>query len=394
MRRRAPLLPLLALTACSPIALANFGDYDVVEETESDSTSSATADSSDTSNASGSAGDDSDGSDGSTSAAADPPSGEGPPYAPPSIAQVALTPTPIHLNGPITVEVAAAAADGVRLELDDGTAIELSPQGDDDAPTTFVGTIPIYTGLANGEHTATLTPWRGALEGTNATADYTVSLPKPGSERFWETGDLIDAGFVAALGVLPDGDIVELGTHYVDEVPRCYLRRRDKGGGWWKADVIDLLDAQECTAIDLKVRDDGTLAILLTRHDNGVARWWLGEMAGWGAPEKNLRVGTPGEFAAALAVRGDMTAVCGSVPVQTDDAWDAALWLSSPDLAGDTPTFDYQPLPDDDPHRYGETVRDCVFVGDTLVMVGEARGLYDGELITKQIGRASCRERV
>jgi hypothetical protein len=61
---------------------------------------------------------------------------------------------------------------------------------------------------------------------------------------------LIGPGQVAAMGVLPTGEVVELGTHSPMGETRCYLRRRDKGGMWGADDVVDVLPGIKCAAID------------------------------------------------------------------------------------------------------------------------------------------------
>jgi hypothetical protein len=122
------------------------------------------------------------------------------------------------------VTVNAEDADGVRMTLEDGTAELLESK-----PGVFVGAIAVTTGLLNGAHLAVLTPWaEGESEGEAVEASYTISLPKPGGELFWETGDLIGAGQVKAMAVLPGGTILEMGQRDVDGKPRCYLRRRDR----------------------------------------------------------------------------------------------------------------------------------------------------------------------
>ena len=68
----------------------------------------------------------------------------------------------------------------------------------------------------------TITPWRDAGEdkdeGDAEATTYTVALPSPGSELFWEAGNLIGPGIAVA--------------------PRCYVRRRDPGGAWGGDDYL------------------------------------------------------------------------------------------------------------------------------------------------------------
>jgi len=372
-------LPLLVLAGgCSPLAIAQVTDYEVIGDAESDSTSSSSSGSADetTGDTEGESEGTSEG-EGTTDATASATQGEeitAGPTLPPEILEVVLTPTPILHHGPVFVEVSTAAADGVALELEDGSAFEL----DDLGGGSFSGEIPVLSGFENGEHTATLRPWRGDLTGEDVLASYVIDLATPGSEMFWETGDLIGAGSVAALGVLPDGDLLELGTRQVDGKVRCYLRRRDKIGGWWEDDVIDLVAGELCSAVDLKIREDGSIYVLLDRYINNSSRWWLGEIAVWGGPVKSLRLGGPDETAVALAITPGAVAICGSTPTGGEDKIDAATWVLS-DQTWDSRVFDYRPLDNDKKHLFAEKIHDCVYSGDALVLSGAVFGRHESE---------------
>jgi len=71
-----------------------------------------------------------------------------------------------------------------------------------------------------------------------------------------------------------------------------------------------------------------------------------------------------------------MLAVCGAKKVATDDALDAFTVLVRPGQDGEERLFDDDPK-FDQKHTFTETVRDCAFEGDTLVTVGEARGIHE-----------------
>ena len=292
--------------------------------------------------------------------------------ADPAIVSVELDPNPIKKNGMIAVEVEAEHADGVRMELISGNVIDLAPAG----AGSYEGQIPAFTGLDNGTHSALLTPWRATLDGEIVDAPYTISLPEPGSQGFWETGDPGGGGHVAALDVLPDGSLVELGTYYEKGEPRCYLRRRDQNGAWFLADFISVLPTSFCTAIDLKIDPElGTLHVLVNRKGGDGLRWWLGEIASWGKGAKQIGLGAVGDKAEALAQRPGLIAVCGGKKTATLDQ-DAAAWLHRPNEPVETRLFDYWPGQQGIPHRFDEVARDCEFAGNTLVLVGEVNGKH------------------
>ncbi|MBK8265579.1 MAG: hypothetical protein IPK80_30155 [Nannocystis sp.] len=298
----------------------------------------------------------------------------GEPIEPPTILDVELTPNPIVFNGPIAVTVNAAQTEGVRMTLTDGAEVELDAA---DEPGVFAGEIAVTSGFLNGSHLALLTPWAGEGEGEAVEASYTIALPTPGSELYWETGDLIGAGQVAAMAVLPDGSILELGQRLVDGKSRCYLRQRDKGGGWKQDELVEILPAMDCLAVDIKVSPSGSIFVLAKRVLNNEIRWWLGEIETWGASPVHRGLGEKNQNAAALAVHGSgMVAVCGDTPTQQLDAKDAAAWLVRPKLPGEAWTFDHVGE-DFVKNKFAESTQDCAFAGDTLVMVGEARGKHD-----------------
>ncbi len=294
------------------------------------------------------------------------------PEEPPSIVGFDVEPDLLVDNGLLHVEVSTLHADGVRMQLETGDVLDLKPG----QANNFSGDIPIFTGFDNGERVALLTPWKADVEGAPVPAPYYIALPEPGSEIDWETGDLIDSsGFVVAMGVLPDRRWVELGTFYEKGEPRCFLRVRDLDGNWGLDDFMSVLPAY-CTATDLTVHPEtGALHVLVDRKDDNGVRWWLGEIASWGKGAKQIGVGSIGDQALALARHPDMVAVCGAKKVATEDLLDAFAVLVRPGQDGEERMFDY--IGPSGPHVMTETVRDCAFLDDTLVMVGEARGKHD-----------------
>lgn len=293
----------------------------------------------------------------------------------PAIVGVAVDPNPILQNGWIAIGAEVEHADGVRMALDDGTVTELEMAERD----SFSGQIPAFTGLDNGRHSAELTPWRIGLEGLEVDAPYTIALPVPGGQGPWKTGDSVGPGSVVALGVLPDRRVVEFGTFDAGGEPRCYLRRREHDDASWQPeDLVMVLAGGYCDAVDMQIdRTLGTLHLLAERKGGDGVQWWLGEIASWGKGAKQVELGAVGDNVQALALAEDGTvAVCGWLPAPlpaTDR--DAAVWLVRPGQPTKLRRFDYKPI-GEFAHSYLETARDCVFSGDTLVVVGEADGRH------------------
>ncbi len=297
----------------------------------------------------------------------DPSTGE--PVLPPKITKAEADPGLIEENGVIEIDVFTENADGVDMKLEGAEPIELSPAG----PNHFHRQIWVYSGEDNGAYKVDLFPRHGDVVGEKDTLQYTIQLPAPGEQKFWEAGDLIGPGKVAALDLLPDGLLVEFGTFLTDKnESRCYLRRRQKNGAWFQADFIPVLPDSDCTAIDMKIdRKLGTMHVLLNRTGGDGTKWWLGEISSWGKGVKNIGLGAKDDKAEALALAPDVVAVCGAKPL-TDDI-DAAAWLHRPNQPVETRLFDFK-NGGINSHDFDETARDCAFAGPVLVLVGEVFG--------------------
>ncbi len=382
MNRPTPLsvaLPLAWLTGCPPLP----PEVVTCEEVDACSTSGSTSGGDDeTPTTSDSVhtvtGDDDAGSttpDTETGAETLGTTGE-PADEPPAIINGVVIPDYIDDNGVLTVEASTINSEGVHLLLDTGEQIELTPGG---RPGEFVGEIAAFTGLDNGKRVAWLTPWRGATVGEVVEVDYVIALPPPGYEIGWQADGM--NGSVVAIDVLPDGRPVEFGTFQEMGEPRCYLRLRDKKGKPLD-NSVPVLSGAYCRAIDLKIdRETGVMHVLVEREQGDDTVWWAGEFSAWGKGPKNIGIGAVGDTAYALAARPDVVAVCGSRAVPTLDKLDALAVLLSPGKMPDERTFDYQPA--DQTHVFKETVRDCAFAGDKLVLVGEAWGRHDDVVILR-----------
>lgn len=289
---------------------------------------------------------------------------------PPTIVTYDLLPKTIMVSGPIEVTVTATHAEGVHMELETGgTGDLMHVEGNE-----FSGHFDVLSGDDNGDHHVRLTPWRDAEVGAEVLAPYTVLLPKPGTPVFWETSDELGPGQVAALGVLPDGQVVEFGTRFPKGLPRCYLRRRDPLGA--VNDTAFLFGDNDCTAVDLQVDDTGALFVLVNRATGDGVRWWYGQISAWGKGATPIKDGDQGESAVALALHTSGTvAVCGFATTDAADV-DAMVHVFAPNVVGGKKLkFDYQP-PDKLAHTFEERTRDCIYTEDTLALVGEAYGWH------------------
>ncbi|HGG57880.1 MAG TPA: hypothetical protein ENK31_08815 [Nannocystis exedens] len=296
------------------------------------------------------------------------------------------------ISGPIEVTVLAEAG-GVRLiygaeQFQGETEVELVEVEDG----IFKGEIPVFTGLDNGEgHVATAVPWNGSEEentyeeGEAVDAWYTIDLEEPGEQALWQTGDSKGTGFgeVRAIGVLQNGDVLELGMAGKGQ-SRCYLHRRGKGG--ILIDNRKLLPGVQCEAIDMTIGDDDRIAVLMRRRVDGEWFWVLVEIPEWGAEPQEIDVGSKDEVAYALAEFNGTLAVCGAAPtVQPSDLTDAMVVIFPPGELGKPQLFDY--AGNDKKHQYDDRATDCGFLdAQKLFVVGDTYGKHD-EIIDEYLTR-------
>ncbi|MEZ4450869.1 MAG: hypothetical protein R3B09_15420 [Nannocystaceae bacterium] len=299
----------------------------------------------------------------------------GEPLPPPAIFGHQLAPAYIGHNGPIAVTVLARHSEGVRMTYGGGAVADLLSTDD---PDVFLGEIPALTAYDNGDYVATFVAWRGEEESDAVVAKYTLDLPPPGSELYFETGELIGTGRVAAMVHLPSQALVELGV-IADEqkIPRCYLRRRTMAGKWGPNDVIPVFPESECDAIDLEVGEGGELYVLARwKTNNKEFRWWLGMIPAWGEMMQTISTGTSGEEAYALAHHEGALAVCGAIKTSEGDL-DAVVRVYSEGVEEAIGLFDYETA-ETPKHWFSESARDCLFVDqDHVILVGEAFGRHE-----------------
>lgn len=380
--RRACLVPLLVMLGGCGDAPAAAGWTSAPTESSQGSTGT-TGDGSTTAGTSPSAmgtsgpggpdmGDGESGSSSNTDAAS---TGSTEPVLPPALLEATVTPDVLTVEGPIAVHAVAEHADGVRMRVDDGDVVEL----DEVAPGEFVGELAVFTALDNGVHDVVFTAWKGDEASPSQLVQYETKLQPAGSEAYWDASGALGAGFARSVAVDQDlGWVFEFGDLEVNGEHHCFVRRRGAAGEYFDADIHDVLAGQPCTATSITIADDGTLHLLAETTLNGASVWWLGRKASWDAPIQTVAWGSPGEKAHAATQHPDRAevAVCGTTATKEIDLVDGMVAIFREDMPGFKPLpFDYAPE-DKFPHRFGETLRDCAYDGDVLVLAGEANGKH------------------
>ena len=299
--------------------------------------------------------------------------------APPMILGMTLGPGPgtpgscvLQSAGPVTVTVQVADAAEVSMTVDDGEPVALEPVGDDGAE--FVGEIAVLGASWNGMHTVSAIAKSGELVSAPWPDFFTVSAPAGGSEA-WLDKSVLTPSSGNAVAVDAQGDVFELFTYSSNQGGRCLLRRRDAlGTVLWADDARPIAAGVTCEGQDLKVAPDGTLWVLVNTYVQNAWRWELWHVDAEGTPlGPKAQVGSPKHRGAGLDVSaaGEVL-VCGTRPglLQADDAW-----VRYQPTVGDgwTVPWDYV-TPELQPNFVDERVKDCAFVEDRVVVVGEAFG--------------------
>lgn len=314
---------------------------------------------------------------GSTGAA--PTTGEPLPMAP-KITFAALEPDPITIAGYVQVEAKTVFADAVHLRLDGGPASEMTEV----APDRFEARIPVVSYLANGPHVVEMTPALGATEGAPVGRTFDAALPAGGSEIRWmEMLDLSEEAIATGVAAGVDEYSYFIGTLEPAGTHRCWLRRFNPDGSWmysWVA--VPMIPDENCDGVDVAVAADGRLYVLAQRVVNGTSKWWLASKPTWESPFEDVLWGPAGALARGLAQAPDgRLAVFGERPTGFGDK-DAFVTIYEPLKPGSSHEFDWQPGPQ--AHQFDEVARGAAFVGDKLVLVGEAVGLHPDDWLEER----------
>jgi hypothetical protein len=288
----------------------------------------------------------------------------------PEIMDLALDPDAPKSAGPVKVTVQAENAVEVWMTVDDGGEVALEPVGEEG--TEFAGEIAVLGESWNGDHTVSAVARTGELESLPWEEMFTVTAPTAGME-VWKKMSTLTPSFGNAVAFDAQGEVYELFTEWGNQGMRCHVRRRDTlGEAVWPQDTVTLAAGVACIGEDIKVAPDGTLWVLVNTVEDEVDRWQLFNLDPDGVLLDDPQIGGFEEVGRGLDVNaaGDLL-LCGSRPgVEFPDAWVKLMpqvgmgWTRPWVHEGGTEKFD-------------ERTKDCAFVEDTIVVVGEAFGRHD-----------------
>lgn len=288
----------------------------------------------------------------------------------PEIIDLVLDPDAPKSAGPVTVTVQVENAVEVWMTVDDGGEVALEPVGDDG--TEFVGEIAVLGESWNGLHTVLAVARAGELASLPWEAMFTVTAPPAGSEAWLEKSPLTPS-YGNAVAVDAQGDVYELFTYSSNQGERCQLRRRDQTGAVVWQDDARQVGGVECIGEDIKVGPDGSLWVLVNTSPDNAVRWELWHLDNEAMALEAPKIGSVTHVGKGLDVSADGDVLlCGTWPglLDPDDTWVRFL----PTVGeGWTVPWDYVP-PGLTPNEIDERARDCAFVEERVVVVGEVFG--------------------
>lgn len=289
----------------------------------------------------------------------------------PEILDMSLSPDAPKSAGPVTVTVQTENAMEVWMAVDSGDAVELDPVGDEG--TEFVGEIAVLGESWNGLHTVSAVARAGELESPPSEEMFTVSAPPAGSE-VWKKKSALTPSYGNAVAVDAEGGVYELLTVTANATARCHVRRRSAAGvPVWPQDTVQLTADVYCFGEDIKVAPDGTLWVLVNTLTVNILRWQIFHLDADGALIDEMpEVSDLNETGRGLDVNSEgEILLCGERPaVQGIDAW---VRLRPP--VGDSWTVPW--IYTYDNKDFDERTKDCAFVEDRIVVVGEVYGKHE-----------------
>jgi hypothetical protein len=289
----------------------------------------------------------------------------------PEIVDLDLDPDAPKSAGPVKVTVQAENAVEVWMKVDDGGEVALEPVGDEG--TEFVGEIAVLGESWNGLHTVSAVARAGELESLPWEAMFTVTAPAAGTEA-WKKMSSITPSFGNAVAVDAQGDVYELITDVGQSGCACHVRRRDaQGEPVWPQESVQLAVGTPCVGEEIEVGPDGCVGA--GQHRRGGCRSLAAfpSRVRTGRCWTTLRSAVSRSWARARRERGGRRAPVRDTPRgRLPDAW-----VKLPPVVGG------------DGRCPGSTssatksstsaTKDCAFVEDRIVVVGEAFGKHDPE---------------
>lgn len=293
---------------------------------------------------------------------------------PPTIVDMTLTPNPLKSAGIVAVEVTVKDAGvAVSMTVDGGEPIALVPTHD--GATLFEGEIFVFGESWNGEHEVVAIATRDEEVSAPWPETFKVEAPAAGGEVWLDKSGPVPS-FGNAVDVDDQGDIVELFTWSGMDGQQCLIRRRDSGGKkLWAGDGYQVAPG-DCVGEAVKFAPDRTIWALVNVYENGFPRWQLWHLGADGLPLGPPEVGGLTHVGRGLDVNADGDVLlCGMAPAtkDDDDAWVRLLPATAKPW---TETWDYVDPIEEEEHWFNERTKDCAFVEDRIVVVGEAWGKH------------------
>jgi hypothetical protein len=297
--------------------------------------------------------------------------------APPMILGMSLTPGPgtpgscvLQSAGPVTVTVQVEDAAEVWMTVDDGEAVALEPVGDDG--TEFVGEIAVLGESWNGSHTVSAIAKSGELVSAPWVDMFTVDAPAAGPRHGRRRVRSRRATGTRSRSTPRARSTSCSPSREQPGRTRCHVRRRDAlavrvaaGCGRPSPPVVT------CGGEDIKVAPDGTLWVLVNTFVQNAWRWELWHVDAEGSCWTRRRSVSPKHRGAGLDVSAAATCWCAgrgrALRYPTHGSGTSPRWATAGRCRGCTQVVQ-------DELEAMSATRDCAFVEDRIVVVGEAFG--------------------
>ncbi|SFF44780.1 hypothetical protein SAMN02745121_08918, partial [Nannocystis exedens] len=284
-------------------------------------------------------------------------------------------PAKVHLAGPVAVSVTTEDTSLVRAWLD---GVELEPFADQ-GDGVFVGEVPIFGAVDNGDHVLEVTASSGPFVGHWPPVTFTVSAPAPGGQAWAVLGP--SGSTTRRVAVTPEDDVIEVGSVEVDGVSKPSIRKRSRANGselWSEGTIV--LDSREGAADAVAVLPDGRMWIAMNVK-NANKQWQprivLLDAEGY---ETGVEAPTePGATVRGIAADDEGGAFAVGFGGSGFGDMDIVMWRLRHDgvAVHSGKTWDYLPTPDAPKHQFDDLAFDVMIKDGVAWIAGASTGEHE-----------------
>jgi hypothetical protein len=285
-------------------------------------------------------------------------------------------PAKVHLAGSVAVAVSTEDASLVRAWLD---GVELEPFADQ-GYGVFVGEVPIFGAVDNGDHVLEVTASAGPFVSHWPPVTFTVATPAPGGQAWALLGP--SGSTTKRVAVTAEDDVIEVGAVEVSGVSKPSIRKRSGANGselWPEGTIV--LDEREGTTDAIAVLPDGRMWVAL--NVKNANKTWQPRIVLLDAAGHETGIEAPTEPGATVrGIAADDEGGCIAVGFAGSGFgdMDVALWRLWHDgvAAYSGKLWDYLPTPKDFEHTFDDLAFDVMIKDGVAWIAGASTGDHDG----------------